>query len=215
MLALFALFLVAPLAAQDKDQICNDIQRRPMRVGQWASYGWTGGRNEGTTMRMAVVGTETMRGSPYFWYEMSFIDPTKGDKGKVIMQMLVPGLTLQTGDVRGLIVKTGNEPAMRMPEQMIGMMGGRLANQNFAAEFTRRCREMELVGWERVTVPAGTFRALHLKSAAEQSDAWLLPDFFFGLVQATTKDGSMQLTGRGTDAKSSITETPQTMPFPR
>jgi hypothetical protein len=54
---------------------------------------------------------------------------------------------------------------------------------------------------------------LHIKSSAEQTEAWVLPDLYFGLLKATMKDGSsMVLTGRGTDAKSSITETPRTMP---
>ena len=212
-LSLLALFLASSLAAQDKEQLCNDIQKRPMRVGQWASYNWSGGRADGSSVRMAVVGTETVGGTPYFWYEMSFSDPKKGDKGTTIMQMLVPGLTLQAGAVRGLIMKNGNDPAMRVPDQMVSMMGGRMANQNFAAEIARRCREMEFVGWEQITVPAGAFRALHIKSAPEQTEAWVLPDLYFGLLKATMKDGSsMVLTGRGMDAKSSIAETPQTMP---
>jgi len=35
-LALFALMFAAPVAAQDKEKLCNDIQHRAMRVGQWA-----------------------------------------------------------------------------------------------------------------------------------------------------------------------------------
>jgi hypothetical protein len=74
---------------------------------------------------------------------------------------------------------------------------------------------MDVVGWEQLTVPAGTFRALHVKDAAEQTDAWLLADLYFGLLKATLKDGSaMELMGRGQGAKSSITETPQMMPSP-
>jgi hypothetical protein len=215
-LAFLALLVAAPspaLVAQDKDQLCNDIQRRPMRLGQWASYNWTGGRAEGTTMRMAIVGTEPVEGTPYHWYEMMITDPAKGAKGKTIIQMLVPGLGYQAGGVRGMIMKNGDQDAMRMPDQMVRMMGGRMGGQNFAAEIARRCQEMELVGWEQVTVPAGTFRALHIKSPAEQTEAWVLPDFYFGLLKATMKDGSsMVLTGRGTDAKSSITETPRVMP---
>src|SRR5687767_131007 len=122
MLSLLALFLAAPLSAQDKDQLCNDVLQRPMRVGQWASYGWTGGRAEGTTVRMAVVGTETLQGKSYYWYEMSFVDPKKGDKGTTIMQMLVPGLAMSSGDVRGLIMKSGTDPATRMPDEMVSMM---------------------------------------------------------------------------------------------
>lgn len=212
-LSLLALSLAAPLAAQDKDQLCNDIQRRPMRVGQWASYDWTGGRAAGTSMRMAVVGTEPVDGTPYYWYEMLMNDPTKGAKGKTVIQMLVPGLNFQAGGgVRGMIMKTGDQEAMRMPDQMVGMMGGRAAGQNLAAEIARRCQEMDVVGWEQVTVPAGTFRALHIKHAAEQTEAWILPDLYFGMLKVTMKDGSaLVLTGRGTDAKSSITETPRRM----
>ena len=214
-LSLLALFLAAPVVAQEKDQLCNDIQRRPMRVGQWASYNWTGGRADGTTMRMAIVGTEAAEGAPHYWYEMSMNDPKKGDKGKTIIQMLVPGLFYQTGGVKGMIMKTGDQAAMRMPEQMVRMMGGRVG-RNVAAEIARSCLEMERVGWELVTVPAGTFRAMHIKHAGEQTEAWVLPDFYFGLLKATLKDGSsMVLTGRGADAKSSISETPQTMPSPR
>lgn len=207
------LILLAPLAlsAQDKDQLCNDLQRRPLKVGQWVSYQWTGGRTDGSTMRMAIVGTEPVGGTPYYWYEMSMHDPQRGDKGTVIMQMLVQGLAGGASGVRGMIMKTGTEPAMRMSDQMVQMMGSRMG-KNVADEIARQCQQMELIGWEQVTVPAGTFRALHLRSAVEQTEAWVMPDMFVGLVRAKLKDGStMELTGGGSDAKSSITETPRAM----
>jgi len=202
--------LAAPLGAQEKDELCNDIQRRPMRVGQWASYAWTGGGPaDGTTMRFAVVGTEPVEGTNHYWFEMLTNDPKKGPKGQTIMQMLVPELGFQSGGVRGIIMKSGEDQAMRMPDQMVQMMGSRMGQQNLAAEIARGCRDMELVGWEQVTVPAGTFRALHVKNAREQVEAWILPDLYFGLLRATMKDGSaMALTGRGSDAKSSIPNRP-------
>ena len=89
-LALFALLVTAPsLVAQEKDRLCNDIQRRPMRVGQWASYNWTGGRTDGTTMRFALVGSEPVEGTTYYWYEMSINDPKKGEKGKTDRKSVV------------------------------------------------------------------------------------------------------------------------------
>ncbi len=64
-------------------------------------------------------------------------------------------------------------------------------------------------------MPAGSFRALHVRSANDQNEGWVVPDLYFGMVRAKLKDGStMDLTGRGTDAKSSITETPRSMPSP-
>jgi len=118
-LALFLVLAAAPsLAAQDKDKVCNDLQQKPMRVGQWASYRWTGGRTDGATMHMAVVGSEAVGGAPYYWLEVVF-DDAKGNTGKTVLQMLVPGLGNLAADVRGMILKTGAEPAMRMPEEMV------------------------------------------------------------------------------------------------
>lgn len=214
-LVLFLMLVGAPsLAAQDKEKLCNDLQQRPGQVGQWASYHWTGGRTDGATMRLAVVGTEAVAGAPYYWFEVVFDDAGKANTGKTVLQMLVPGLGNRATDVRGMIMKSGAEPAMRMPEEMVRMTRGQMG-KNFATEFGRKCMEMDVVGWEQTTVQAGSFRALHLKHAADQTDAWVVPDLYFGLVRAKLKDGStMDLMGRGTDAKSSITETPQTMPFP-
>jgi hypothetical protein len=217
-LAAVLLAVLLPAAAraqnQDKDKICQDVQRRPMRVGQWASYNWTGGRSDGTTMRFAIVGTEERAGTPYYWYEMTIVDPKHGAKGRTIMQMLVPGLAYQAGGLRAMIMKSGDEPAMRMPEQMIMMMGSRMAS-NIAAEITRGCQEMEVVGWEDVTVPAGTFRALHVRNPRDQTEAWVRPELYFGMVKVVTKDGGvMALAGHGAGAKSSITETPRDMMVP-
>jgi hypothetical protein len=209
---LLVLVAAAPARAraQDKEQLCRDIQNRPMRVGQWASYKWIGGRSDGGTMRFAIVGTEAQQGTMYYWYEMAITDPKRGAKGKTVIQMLVPGLGFQAGGVggggvRGLIMKNGDEPAARMPDQMVSMMGSRVAS-NITAEMTRSCREMDVVGWEQVTVPAGTFRALHFRHPREGTEAWVRPELYFAMVKVVMKDGSvMVLTGHGTGARSSIT----------
>jgi len=212
MVSLLTLLCASPLIAQDKEKVCTDFQNRPMRVGEWADYRWKGGRSEGSTMRMALVGTEAVAGTPNFWYEIALNDPRHG---KTILQLLVPGFGFQAASIHGLIMKSGSEPAMRMPQQMVQMMAGQMG-QNFAAEFARKCAQMDVAGWEQLTVPAGTFRALHIKDAGEQTEAWVVPDLYFGVARVQLKDGSsMELTGKGTGAKSSITETPQVMPSPR
>jgi hypothetical protein len=211
MVSLLTLLAASPLVAQDKEKICTDLQNRPMRVGEWADYRWKGGRNDASTMRMALVGTEAVAGKPHYWYEIALNDTRHG---KTIIQVLVPGFGFQSSSIHGLIMKSGTEPAMRMPAQMVQMMAGQM-DKNFDADFTRKCQQMTVVGWEQLTVPAGTFRALHVKDAGDQTDAWLVPDLYFGLARAQLKDSSaMELTGKGTGAKSSITETPQAMSFP-
>ncbi|HEY3279329.1 MAG TPA: hypothetical protein VGJ83_02370 [Gemmatimonadales bacterium] len=205
--------LPAAARAQDKDKICRDLQQRPMTLGEWASYAWTGGRSDGTTMRFAIVGTEAQGGATYYWYEMTIVDPKQGAKGKTIIQMLVPGLGYLSGGLRGMIMKSGDAPATRMPDQMVQMMGGRMAS-NIAAEMTRRCQEMEFVGWENVTVPAGAFRAIHIRDPKDQTEAWVRPELYFGMVKVVMKDGTMVLTAHGGGAKSAITETPRPMMGP-
>ena len=212
--ALCAAVLTRPAAgqaSQDKDKICSQVQNRTLAVGTWATYAWTGGSTNGSTMRMAVVGKEPQDGTTYYWYEVSLADP-KRPRDKMIMQMLVPGLG--AGSVRSIVMKSGDQPAMKMPAQMIQMVNAS-PGMNMAADLARQCQAMEVIGWERVTVPGGGFRALHMRSTASGmvSEVWVQPDLPFAMVKSVLKDGgAMELGAQGTDAKSSITETPVEMP---
>lgn len=215
-LALGAAFTPAVVAGQtaERDKICRDVERAPA-VGTWASYNWVGGQSDGSTMRFAVIGREPREGKPHYWFELILENPQRGAQGKVIMQMLTPGLGAQASGIRSVVMKTGDQPAMRIPEQMVRMMAANMGS-NLATEMARSCQEMEVIGWEQVTVPGGSFRALHLRHARNGMDAWVQSDLNFGMIKATMKDGStMALSGQGTGAKSSITETPRDMPgFP-
>ncbi len=204
-----ALVLALPtqLVAQDLQAICREMGK--VTVGQWASYSLTGS-SEGTA-RFAIVGTEQQDTATLYWYEMN-MNISKGEgagRGPMIMQLLVPGVD-KAGNVRAMVMKAGSEPAMRLPQQMVGMMAGRAGANNVVTANARRCSGGEVVGWESVTVPAGTIRALHVKGA--DGDAWLATGVPFGLVKAVGTGREMVLTGRGADGKSSITETPQEMP---
>jgi len=197
-------------AAKDQERICAQLQNRPPAVGSWASYNWTGGRSNGATMRMAVVSQVPQDGKTYYWYEVTIADPAR-PKDKMIMQMLVAGLG---SDVRGIVMKSGQQPAMKLPAQMIQMVNSS-PGMNLAADLARQCQAMELVGWEQLTVPGGQFRALHLRNTASGmvSEVWVQPDLQFAMVKSVLKDGgAMVLGAQGTDAKSSITETPVEMP---
>ena len=212
-LALTTVFALPAVGqASDKDRICSQIQNRTFTVGSWASYNWTGGQSNGSTLRMAVVDSESHEGTTYFWYEVTIADPTR-PKGNMIMQMLVPGLG-KAANVRSVVMKSGDQPAMRLPPQMIQMINSS-PGMNMAADLARQCQEMDVVGWEQVTVPGGAFRALHLRQprTGMVSEVWVQPDLEFGMVKATLKDGGvMDLAAQGTGAKSSITETPLEMP---
>jgi hypothetical protein len=110
-----------------------------------------------------------------------------------------------------MVMKHGDDPATRMPDEMIRMMGSRMAS-NITAEITRSCLEMEVVGWEDVTVPEGTLHALHIRNPRDHTEAWVRPELYFGMVKVVTKDGAvMALVAHGGGATSSITETPRAM----
>jgi hypothetical protein len=205
-----ALPLPRSLPAQDLAQVCRAADSAA--VGQWASFNLTGGRSEGT-MRFAVVGSERAADTTLYWFEMSFTSVRESGHNAVV-QILVPGVGARATSVHGMIMKVGGQPAMRFSAQMVRMMGDRLSSDNAALEMARRCSSAQVVGWESVTVPAGTLRALHIKTA-DGDDAWTSRDVPFGLVKVHAKDGTeIILTGRGADAKSSITEQPQEFSLP-
>jgi len=198
-------------AAKDQERICAQIQNRTPAVGSWASYNWTGGRSNGTTMRMAVVGQEPQDGKTYYWYEVTIADPSR-PRDKMILQLLVAGLG--TGNVRSIVMKSGQQPAMKMPPQMIQMVNAS-PGMNMAADLARQCQTMDVVGWELLTTTVGEIRALHLRNTASgmASEVWVQPDLPFAMVKSVLKDGGvMELGAQGTDAKSSISETPIDMP---
>src|SRR6266446_4693592 len=74
-----------------------------------------------------------------------------------------------------------------------------------------KCSGAHVVGWESVTVPAGTFRALHV-TTGDGGELWASRDVPFGVIKTHGKQGDLALTGRGVDAKSSIAEKPMEMP---
>jgi hypothetical protein len=101
---------------------------------------------------------------------------------------------------------------MRMPPQMLAMVSSNLGS-NFMEQVARECQESEALGWEQTTVPAGSYRAMHLRNARNGAEVWLQPALGFSLVKTTMKNGQdLVLTGQGTGAKSSLTETPIDIP---
>ena len=207
-----ATFLVAlaPVvtAAQDLTSICETVQHP--RVGAWSEFKMIGGRNDGATMRMSVVGTERREGAAYLWLEivMRGFGAGRGEDASgprlMISKMLVPGFGPGMGQPAVTIVKIDDVPAMEMPHGGQGPGSPKSGLEN--------CRNARVVGWESVTVPAGTFRALHVVGASGHSDSWVNPDLPFALVKENANDEEHTqtvLVGHGTGARSQITERPR------
>jgi hypothetical protein len=89
------------------------------------------------------------------------------------------------------------------------MIRGQMEKQNLYGEV---CKDMTLVGKEKVTVPAGQFETVHFRSVKYNSDSWLSPGAPFALIKSVGENHQMELAAHGDGAKSSITEQPQEMP---
>src|SRR5512136_1274633 len=77
-------------------------------VGGWSEYQMTSKSEGSTKMKIAIVGKE---GDAY-WYETVM---EGGKQGRTIMKMLVSGNPEDQKNIKRMIVKQGNEPAMEMP----------------------------------------------------------------------------------------------------
>lgn len=212
--AVVALLAPASAEAQDITALCEKARRPP--VGAWSEFKWVGGRNDGASIRMSIVGTERREGADYLWMEIVMRDfpmgPARQQGGtprampRIVSKVLVPGFGVGPSSPRATIMKLGDAPAMEMPvaQGQVGTAGA----PNLDA-----CRSAKVVGWESVTVPAGTFRAIHILNANGQGDSWVAPNLPFALVKEAGTDGGqsrqMVLTGHGTGARSLITEKPR------
>ena len=209
LLSAVAVCIAPALAAQDLGEMCRNLKIPP--VGAWATYKSTGGHLDGETTRMAIIGSERRGDSTFHWFEVKEEGGKKAN-GPGIYQMLVGG-TIAQPSIHGAVVKEGPKPAMRVPDAMIEMFSSRLP-QATGSSLEKSCREATSLGTETVQVPAGSFRAVHFRGK-DGSEGWASQQIPFGLVKLVQKGGTtMVLTGTGTGAKSSITETPQTMSFP-
>ncbi len=203
--------LVTPaLSAQtatDLAEVCKVVGNA--KPGQWASFDATNDGSEAGKLRLAVVGSERAGDTTLYWFEVSFIGKDPGHSG--VVQILNPSLAAGVAAPRGLVVKMGGQPAMKIPGPMATLMGKQAGQNASAFDWAGRCSGAHVVGWESVTVPAGTFRALHV-ATDDGAEVWGSRDIPFGLVKTHGKQGDMALTAHGSDAKSSITEKPLDMP---
>jgi hypothetical protein len=216
--------VAVPIRAQD---VCTQFRPSPA-MGNWAEYQTT--RNgQAMKTRVAVVGQEKRDGKDAIWFESTMETP----RGRMISELLVPSYPFEPGSVIETVIKRGDQPAMKMAGGMMGMMRGQgqpqpsapgqgapgrggmgrgMGRGNAASNWMQQCRSLTVVGQESVTVPAGTFKATHLRNASDSTDVWVSREVPFGLVKSRSAEVTAELSGMGKDAKKSITETPKDMP---
>jgi hypothetical protein len=171
-------------------------------VGAWSEYQTKGPDGTPHKMRIAVVGKE----GDFYWYEMV---TDGGGEGKMIMKSLVAGNPEDPQNVKRAIMKSGNQPAMEMPVQMMRQQSGRAPAPK---------GNVVVKGMEKVTVPAGTFTAEHIQVQNQDMvvDTWVQKDVApYGMVKSVSKDHEMVLVAHGMGAQTLITETPRKFEMPQ
>jgi len=169
-------------------------------VGGWSEYQVTTKGSSPSKMKVAVVGKE---GDAY-WYETVM---EGGREKRTIMKMLVSGNPEDQKNIKRMIVKQGNDPAMEMPVQMMQQSS---KGQGQKGKIIDK-------GAETIKVPAGTFKTQHMQyQDVETMDTWVYKDVSpYGMIKSQSKDMEMVLLGYGTGAKTQITETPQKFEMPQ
>ena len=191
--------------ATDLAAVCKAVG--DAKVGQWASFDATSGSEEGK-VRLAIIGSQRSGDTTLYWFEVNVAARDPSHSG--VLQLLAPNLSAGTAGVRSVILKWGPQPAVKVSGQMAAMLIQQTGQNNSVIDWAARCATARVVGRESVTVPGGTFQALHV-TLDDGTDVWASNDVPFGLVKLRGKDGELALTARGGDAKSSLTEKPLDM----
>lgn len=194
---------VTPLQSQDLVALCKQMSRPP--VGSWATFKVVGGTDNGATVKVSVVGAEA--GDLWIEFAMNGFGGPNGQKFSGLSKALVDGFGPGMGHPKRSILKLGNAPAMTMP---VGGPMGRMAGGDRVG--FSKCGEGKSLGYTDVTVPAGTFHALHVQDK-DGGELWVMPSIPLGLIEATKMGGGgdVVMTGHGSGAKDELTETP--VPF--
>jgi hypothetical protein len=137
-----------------------------------------------------------------------------------MVKMLVSGDPDEPGNLRRLIIKSGDEPAVEIPVGATHGAGMAAARARESEDVGAAAKEENLVTLadERITTPAGKIKCTHLriKKQKRQTDLWIneaIP--FFGIAKLIQGGLTMEVTGYGeSGVKTAITEEPERMPKP-
>jgi hypothetical protein len=199
-LAALALLGAAPLAAQAN--ACASKGPKLPAAGGWAEY-----KTDSGSMRMAYLGKDSLGER----LELTMERPARGNRpaGAMVLQVAVPGFPYEMAEAKEVVMQMGDNPPMKMSEQMLGMMRSRMPSAPTISN--DMCSRMTEVGKERITVAAGTFETTHWRDTQRGSDVWVSQSVPFGMVKAIAEGRTVELTGSGTGAKTKLTGTPQEM----
>lgn len=167
---------------------------RPV-VGAGAAYLTETKKGKKHEMEVAIVGKETVAEKDAYWMEYAIDSPETG--GMLYTKILI---SVTAGNVitERMIFQMPGRPPMEMPAQMSRMQGG-------GQQVSDARKQMEQVGTETVTTPAGTFSCEHWRKKDGSTEVWISEKVApWGLVKMVSKDSTMTVQRVFTDAKTHI-----------
>jgi len=185
-------------------------------VGSWSQYRSINSEEGDTTiLKYSLTGKEKFGKIDCYWYEFQ---TAEGEKISVV-KMLISGDPDEPGNLKRLVLKSGDEPAVEIP---IGMTHGIgvAASGTGEPEETEAISEEDVVtvGRETLTTDAGKINCTHfrMKKQEKQIDFWTSESIpFFGIARLVHSGLTMEITGYGeSGAKTAIAEKPKEMPKP-
>ncbi len=206
---LSAMLLSAPSAVSAQG-LCGGALTGPAEGG-YAEYRMTLGNGRVEQVRFAVVGVDTSRKGRPVWFENRV---QRQGAPMVVSQVLVPGFPYQASSLLDASLQAGKGRPIHLTASQLGRARRQLPGLLRAIEEV--CRSASLVGTETVRVGAGRLEARHYRNALRGSDIWVSSTVPFGIVKMTdgADKSAMELTGMGSDAKSSFSGSPQSAARP-
>lgn len=222
LLAVFVLAVALPLWAQMPMMRMPEmpVEFKIPPVGSWCEYKIVDKADNDTVIfKYSLPSKEKFDNEDCHWFEFQVSE----DEELSIVKMLISGDPNEPKNLKRLIIKSGDEPAIEVP---VGMMQahaeeseGEEAEPEKEIESEEEEKAAELkVGEETIETKAGKLECTHLRIKDEEEviDMWVndaLP--FFSLAKMTSNESTMEIMGFGdSGAKSAITEEPQKMPMP-
>lgn len=193
---MFILLLISGAYAQSNDTINQCLtsfsQFKPV-IGGWSEYQLKTSDEPMSKIRLAVVGKE---GQDY-WYETVL-----RDEDQTITKVLTSGDPNDVKNVKRMIIKYGDEPAVEVP----------ITGSDQFSKDSKPVQNLVSKGTEDIKVPAGEFIAEHFQYQEDGGtvDIWINDCVSpYALVKSKSRVVEMSLTGYGTGAQSLIKEKPQ------
>jgi hypothetical protein len=221
-LLLFFFFLV--LAASSAFAQFSAVPALPGKlslpgVGAWASYIQKTGAEQ-ASINFAVVGEEQVGGKRCLWYEFT----RERNSNLSVVKILLPADEGSKGEIKRMIVKDGDDPAVEVPLDLFPSSGTLDNAGEFAFdpnnldqardEVAGKGGRLEKLGEETITVHGKPLKCEHLKasdSEGGQAELWFCDEVpFFSLIRMRGSSFTLDLDDWGdTGAKTRITETPR------